>query len=124
MKFYMNESEMAMLKGNWPDLYENIKDNIELYEPLIRKADLNQKLNDKLGALTVEHGYRVASDQEVPGIRNLGLTPDTVLFDEPHSLTDIYSSGEPSVTSQRWLAHRSVCRRTLLECLSGGTHHI
>ena len=121
--FYMNELEQQYLQQNHPDLWEHLKDNIEVYEPVLRKTELKKELNDKLGALASEYGYRVAEDSEVPGVRNVrGLTPDKVVFDEAHNLSEVYASGEQSVTTQKWLEHRSVCRRTLLECLSGEQH--
>lgn len=111
MKFYLNESEIGWMKQFHPDHV-----HLEREERLI-------EINESLGAVASEYGYRVAEDSEVPGVRNLrGITPNQVIFDEAHNLSEVYDSGEPSVTSQKWLEHRRVCRRTLLECLSGEQH--
>ena len=56
---------------------------------------------------------------EVPRVRGLGQTPSAVFIDEPHSL---YGTGCEWVESgdvQKWLQHRSTCRRDLLPCLAG-----
>lgn len=125
MKFFMNEQEQALLKANYPQLWENMKDNIELYVPIERVerlSQINRDFKERLGDLAVEYGYRVAPDPEVPGLRGLGSRPSAVYFDEAHNLSEIYDSGEPDVVTQKWMEHRRVCGRTLLECLSGEAH--
>lgn len=128
MKFYMNEQEQELLSSRWPNLYNAIKDYIELYqpiEPLNVMSRINAQLRDdyqrRLGELAVEQGYRVAPDPEVPGLRGLGARPSQVIFDESHNLAEVYESGSNDVVASRWMEHRRVCRRTLLECLSGET---
>lgn len=125
MKFYMNEQEQIYLATLHPKLWEQLEDNIVVYrsdlEPIA--PGIKQLVKESLGALASEYGYRVAEDSEVPGVRNVrGITPDKVIFDEAHNLSEIYDSGEQSVTAQKWLEHRRVCRRTLLECLSAVPH--
>jgi hypothetical protein len=125
MKFYMTEREKAFFEENHTKLWESIKDDIELYEPYERTERLrtiNKQMNDKLGALAVEYGYRVAENPEVSGLRGLGFRPDKVIFDEAHNLSEVYDSGGPDVVAQKWVEHRRICARSLLECLSGETH--
>lgn len=124
MKFYMNEWEQEALKKYHPDLYEKMKDQIELYVPderTERLREINKQMEDKLGALGIEYGNRVAAYSEVPGLPHLGARPNYVVFDESHNLSEVYESGDKDVTAQRWMEHRRVCRRTLLDCLSGET---
>ena len=124
MKFFMTDTEVRFLKEMHGDLYEILKDKIETYldpaEPYT--PGLRRLAQESLGAQAVEYGYRVAPDQEVPGLRGLGVRPNTVYFDEAHNLSEIYDSGEPRLVTQKWVEHRRVCGRTLLECLSGETH--
>ena len=125
MKFFMNEQEQAFLKANYPQLWENMKDNIELYEPferVERLSQINRDFKERLGDLAVEYGYRVAPDPEVPGLRGLGSRPSAVYFDEAHHTSSVFDPGRSDVTPQEWLEHRRICGRTLLECLSGEAH--
>jgi hypothetical protein len=125
VKFYMNEQEQAFLQERFPKLWENLKDNIELYEPYERDEQMsriNKQMEDKLGALAVEYGYRVATHPEVPGVRMLGVRPSTVYIDEAHHTSSVFTPGRSDVTPQEWLEHRRICGRNLLECLSGEAH--
>lgn len=55
------------------------------------KESIRNDYLDRLGSLGSEQfnlgRCRVASDQKVPGIRNLGHTPSAVYIDEPYHIT-------------------------------------
>jgi hypothetical protein len=123
VKLYMNEQEQIYMQTFHPGLWEKLENNIEVYrsdlEPIA--PGLKKLAHDTLGGLAVEYGYRVAEDPEVPRVRHLGNRANLVIFDEPHNLSEVYSSGEPSFVAQKWVEHRRVCRRALLDCLSGET---
>ena len=124
MKFFMTDTEVRFLKEMHGDLYAILKERIDTYVPFYptQQEELQNNLNESLGAQAVEYGYRVAPDPEVPGLRGLGSRPNTVYFDEAHNLSEIYNSGEPRLVTQKWMEHRRVCGRTLLDCLSGTSH--
>ena len=121
MILYLYENEIEWMKRFTPDLYEGLKENIEVKHPFQHELDYRE-LQEKLGEIARDRGYRMASDQDLSGVSHLGARADYVLFDEPHNLTTVYESGEPGIVTQKWLEHRRTCRRTLLECLSGETH--
>lgn len=79
---------------------ERIKDVHEAW------ARINEQLRnaylERLGSLAVEQGFRMAPDQEVPGVRGLGYSPSAVYFDEPFDQTAAYDewSGRTSSSAR------------------------
>jgi hypothetical protein len=120
-RFYFYPQELESIKSMHPGLYESMKNNIVLLDSP-QRTELKNNLNESLGAIASEYGYGVAQSSDVSGLRGLSQSPITIHSDETHNLAEIYDSGEPSLVTQKWLEHRRICRRALLECLSGESY--